>query len=163
MAHYNPERDFTPQFKARVADWLAASGEVLVVLRYLYGGGNRNYLFCRSSEDFERLIDSLPEGTDTIVFQHPQLPIRGISSETFIEHCLTQIPDGTEYMIALLDCPLPLGRSATSYDDNSHGSLRENLEAFHGKSVAVGLCPNFIGPDCDTMISASKGGIDGPR
>jgi hypothetical protein len=163
VATYNPEREITPQFVARVTEWIAATGEVLVILRYLYGAGSRDYLFCRSSEDLHTLIDSLPEGADTIVFQHPQLPIRGISSDSFIDHCLTQIPAGSEYMIARLDSPLPPDRSVSGFDDDSHGDLRGHLEVFHGQAVAVGRCPNFIGPDCDTMISASKGGIDGPR
>jgi len=37
--------------------------------------------------------------------------------------------------------------------------LRENL----GTEVAIGHCPPFNDPDNEAMISASKGGIDGPR
>jgi len=163
VVSHNPDRDITPQFVARVTEWIAATGAVLVVLRYLCGGGSKDYVFCRSADDFRALIDSLPDGTDTIVFQKPKLPIRGISSESFIEHCLAQIPDGTEYMIALMNRPPRSDRSVSGFDDDSHGSLREDLAFFHGQSVAVGRCPNFIGADCATMISASKGGIDGPR
>lgn len=163
MDKYDPARDFTPEFIARVSDWIEATGEVLVILRYLRAAGRRDYLFCRSADDFRLLSDSLPVGTETIVFQHPQLPFRGVCSESFIEHCLTQIPDGTEYMIALLGDSLPPEGSVSGFHDDSHGALREDLEVFHGQAVAVGRCPNFIGPDSDTMISASKGGIDGPR
>jgi len=46
---------------------------------------------------------------------------------------------------------------------DSHATLIEDLTDIMGQPVAVGLGPRFIETDNDAMISASKGGIDGPR
>lgn len=163
MDRYNSARDVTPEFMARVSGWIAVSGEVFMVLRYLRAAGQKDYVFCRSVEDFRALVDSVPMGTDIIVFEHPQLPIRGISSQEFIEHCVAQIPDDMEYVVAQMHQPVKFPFQFSGFLDGSHASLREDLASFAGQTVAVGPCPNFNGPDCESMISASKGGIDGPR
>jgi hypothetical protein len=41
--------------------------------------------------------------------------------------------------------------------------LVEDLMEEMGEQVAFGACPDFIHADNNRMISASKGGIDGPR
>lgn len=46
---------------------------------------------------------------------------------------------------------------------DTHATLIEDIVDIEGNPAAVGHCPNFIQADHDGMISASKGGIDGPR
>jgi hypothetical protein len=46
---------------------------------------------------------------------------------------------------------------------DSHADLLAELEELRGREVAFGPCPAFNIPDGPTMISAAKGGIDGPR
>jgi hypothetical protein len=46
---------------------------------------------------------------------------------------------------------------------DTHVALGEDLGEQMGEEVAFGLCPRFNDSDSDQMISASKGGIDGPR
>ena len=48
MDRYDPERDVTPEFVERVAAWIARSGEVLVVLRYLRAAGSKDFALCRT-------------------------------------------------------------------------------------------------------------------
>jgi hypothetical protein len=63
-------------FLDRVADWIVQAGEVLVILRYLRAAGGKDFALCRSSAEFEGLVESVPTGTDIEVFRDPQLPIR---------------------------------------------------------------------------------------
>ncbi len=163
MDRYDPARELTPDFIARVRSWIAATGEVFIVLRYLRAAGGKDYVLCRSSEGFDALVAPLLIGTDIIVFQQPQLPIRGISSPEFIAHCIAQIPDDADYVVARMHRPDQSQFYVSGRLGSGHDSLREDLADFCDQSIAVGLCPDFNVPDNDRMISASKGGIDGPR
>jgi hypothetical protein len=163
MDTYNSGRDFTDAFRERVADWLQATGEVFVVLRYLRAGGQKDFLFCRSESEFSELLDSVPEGTDTIVFQQPQLTLRGVCTGSFIEQTLASIADGTEYLVCRLRHPQNLQFHISGHMGDTHTSLRDDMLEFLGEEVAVGHCPDFIAADGPSMISASKGGLDGPR
>ncbi len=84
---YNPERDITPHFVETVSDWLTASSELFVVLRYLRGAGAKDCAFIHNQDEFRQLIETCPTGTDIIVFRDRQLPIRGIVTKDLIaEH-----------------------------------------------------------------------------
>jgi hypothetical protein len=159
----DPERDITPLFVAKVADWLASSDELFVVLRYLRSAGAKDYAFIRDDAEFQQLVHACSDGTDIIVFRDSQLPIRGTATPELITDITNQIPDGEEYL-AVCTSPQRQGdlRLSGSIGD-SHSSLIEDLTDFVGRPVAVGLCPRFIDADNYAMISASKGGIDGPR
>jgi hypothetical protein len=160
---YDPEREVTAEFIARVADWIGASGEVLVILRYLRAAGSKDYAFCHTIQEFESLVDAAPIGTDIEAFRRPQLPIRGIVTESFIAEALGAIADGMEYMVVAQD--RQSGSVLCSYGrfGDDHEDLRGDLENLEGRAVALGPCPDFNAPDGDDLISASKGGIDGPR
>jgi len=160
---YSPDRDFTPKFVAKVSDWINERGEVFIVLRYLRAAGAKDFLFCRSTDQFLHLVESLPIGTDTTVLEQPQLPLRGVCSESFIEKALQLVPDGGEYLVARLHFKEPRRMCISGTMGDTHVSLREDLQDFLDEEIAVGPCPNFIAADHGSMISASKGGIDGPR
>jgi hypothetical protein len=160
---YNPDREINDSFLAKVMEWIEATGEVFVALRYLRMAGARDYALCRSQEEFLSLIEIVPIGTDIIVFQDKQLPLRGIASSAFDEAVLNEIPDGTEFLLAGLE-PLRSGDPRLSIDtDETHTEMRSSLAEAAGRSIAVGTMPPFHLRDNDRMISASKGGIDGPR
>ena len=160
---YDPAREITPEFIGRVTQWIDRHGEVFVILRYLRAGGSKDFLFCRSPSEFVKLVETLPIGTDTIVFENRQLPFRGLCSEPFIEDVLSRIPEGVEYLVAHLHPKEPRNMHVSGSMGDTHACLSEDLRDFMGEEVAVGLCPNFNADDHETMISASKGGIDGPR
>jgi hypothetical protein len=159
---YNPNRDITPKFIATVNSWIEASGEVVVILRYLRAAGAKDYALIDSPDRFQRLVEVCPTGTDIVVCRDAQLPLRGRVDDDFIERAKGMIPVGSEYLFVCLkprgaDDPRLFGAF------NSGVNLVEDLEEFRGEEVALGLCPRFMGPDNEGMISASKGGIDGPR
>ena len=160
---YDPERDITPHFLETVKGWLTTSSELFIVLRYLRAAGAKDYLFIRNETEFRQRIEACPLGTDIIVFRDPQLPIRGTVTPEFIAEMQSRIPDGAEYLIVRMSPEEPIGQRITGYLGDTHAGLVEDLSDIQGELVAVGPCPPFIDPDHDGMISASKGGIDGPR
>ena len=158
-----PERDITPLFVAKVADWLALSDELFVVPRYWGSAGAKDFAFIRDDAEFKQLVHACSDGTDIIVFRYTQLPIRGIATPEMISEITNQFPDGEEYL-AVCTSPQRQGDLRLSGRiGDSHASFIEDLNDFIGRQVAVGLCPRFIDADNYAMISASKGGIDGPR
>lgn len=160
---FDPSREISSAFIAGVCEWIKASGEVFVVLRYLRSAGQRDYVFFRSGTEFRDLVETLPVGTDTVVFQLPQLLLRGLCAQSLIDRALAEIPEGVEYLIARLRCPSPNANADTGWMGDSLAGLADDLRCLLGEEVAIGVCPGFNGPDSETMISASKGGIDGPR
>ncbi len=160
---FDPSREISSAFIARVCERISTCGEVFVVLRYLRSGGQRDYVFCRSETEFRDLVETLPVGTDTVVFQLPQLPLRGLCSQSLIDRALAEIPEGDEYLITRLRWPSSNANADTGWMGDSHAELVDDLRCLLGEEVAIGVCPGFNGPDSEAMISASKGGIDGPR
>lgn len=160
---YDPERDITPRFLQAVTTWLAASDELFVVLRYLRAAGARDYAFIHNEAEFRQLIVGCTTGTDIIVFRDRQLPIRGTVTPELIAETKSHISDGVEYLVVCLSPEKPNDLLLSGNMGDSHATLIEDLSEMDGKRVALGLCPRFADADNDAMISASKGGIDGPR
>lgn len=163
MDRYDPDRDLTPAFMAKVIGWIEASGEVLVVLRYLRAAGSKDVAFCRTAAEFHRLIEVVSMGTDIIVFRQRQLGLRGIVDDTLIESACSFLAEGAEYLVASLDRETASPLSTRWGMGDSHEDLLAFLKESRGEKVAIGSCPDFNSPDNDDMVSASKGGIDGPR
>ena len=160
---YNQERDVTPKFLETVGRWIDVSSEVFGVLRYLRAAGAKDYVFIKSRDEFTALVECVSVGTDIIVFRDPQLPLRGRVTPEFINRAKELIRDGEEYMFVKL---VPERREdLTLFGEmgETHAELVEDLSDEMGEEVAVGLCPNFWDRDNDGIVSAAKGGIDGPR
>jgi hypothetical protein len=160
---YKPERDISDDFRRTVAAWMRSAEELLVVLRYLRAGGAKDYAFISSEAEFDSLINVCPVGTDIVVFRDPQLPIRGTVDATFINDAADRFKNGEEYLCVFL-------RTRSVGDPRLPGEmgetvrgLIEDLNEHIGERVAIGPCPNFVVGDNASMISRSKGGIDGPR
>ncbi len=159
---YNPDRDVTPAYLSTVRQWIAATGEVLVIMRYLCGGGAKDFALVASPESFDHLVDVCPEGTDIIVFRDRQLPLRGIVDDAFVKQIQSLLHDDDEYLFLNMKPEKPNDpRCFGEFDYLVH--LKADLEEMKGETIAIGKCPDFTGADNDSMISASKGGIDGPR
>ena len=161
MSRYSPARDITPEFVDRVAAWIAADGEVFVVLRWV--GGGRDFALCRSRADFERLVDIVCDGTEVLAMRGHHLPIRGTVTEELIRRALEAVPDAVEYL-AISAATKPDSRIAAMVTNGeSHHELAEDLRDWMGREVAVGVCPHFWVADHEELISRAKGGVEGPR
>lgn len=162
MPSYRADRDVTPAFLDIVRAWIDDSGEVLVVMRYLCSAGAKDFALITSAAEFDCLLAICPVGTDIIVFREPQLPLRGIVDTALISRIHDMLKDEEEYLI--------VDKTEIRTDDprlrarfDSTESLIDDLENLRGRDIAAGPCPAFWKVDSDVMISASKGGIDGPR
>jgi hypothetical protein len=163
MDRYDPARDVTTAFLERVAEWIQRSGEVLVILRYLRAAGAKDFALCRTRGDFEALVESLPTGTDIEVFRDPQIQLRGVVDQSFTASAVKAISDGQEYLVITMG--VRPGSKISRFGDIglSHAELLESLEGLSGTDVALGVCPAYCVPDHEGLVSAAKGGIDGPR
>jgi hypothetical protein len=159
---YKPERDVTPSFVSTVRNWIEKTGEVLVIMRFLRAAGAKDYAIVTSAEKVDRLVDVCPIGTDIIVFRDRMLPMRGVVDNAFVKLVQESLPEDLEYLFVKM-------KPEKSGDPRCFGQcgyvrhLDSDLEDMDGQTIAIGECPNFSGPDDEAMISASKGGIDGPR
>lgn len=160
---HDPRRDVTSNYLSTVDQWVASSGEVLVILRYLGMAGAKDYVFVRSSPAFRQVVESAPTGTDIIVFKEQQLPLRGCVDDELVGIALNLVPDGTEYLVVNLVPYIEGGQRLSGRMGDSHRNLLEDLVDSEGRLIAFGPLPPFIEADNEFMISASKGGIDGAR
>jgi hypothetical protein len=142
---------FDPSFLAQIKQWIAAKGEVFVVIRYAYMAGSKDYLFVTSYEQFEQLIKTLPPMADVIVFRETQLPIRGIADDNLLNHALAEIQDGEYWFLLCRSGDRP--GDFSSEGDNSHEALRSAFKEFSGKYIAVGIDPPFHEADNSSMQS----------
>lgn len=163
MIRHTPERDISEQYLTRARAWVAEHGEILVVLRYLGMAGAKDFALCRSEDEFIQLIDWLPAGTDIEVLRGKYLPLRGVITSDFANLAFAEVPDGTEYLLLTTQRQRESAISIRYAWSDSHSDLREDLEEWLGIEVAFGICPDFMASDGVNLISASKGGIDGPR
>ena len=110
-------------------------------------------------------MELVPVGTDIIAFRAKQLPMRGTCTESLINRALVEIAEGVEFLIVRASPAAPEDPRLWGEMGDTHGDLRETLqdEDVFGREVALGACPPFIDADNQDMVSASKGGIDGPR
>jgi len=159
---YNPERGITVEYLSTCRSWINEYGELLVVIRYLRVG-SRDYALIRTVDEFDQLISVCPEGADIIVFKDPLLPFRGKCSIALVSEIVTNMKHHPEYLyvktnLEKLGDPRLFGEEGYTKE-----TLKSDLEEHLGENIAVGPCPNYIVEDQQAMISASKGGIDGPR
>jgi hypothetical protein len=142
---------FDTLFLGTVSDWLQASGEVFVVIRYAYAAGAKDYLFIQSAQQLQALLATLPPRSDVIVFRHRQLPIRGIADNALLEQAITAIPEGTSWFLLYLGGEKP--GDSSSAGDNSHQALKTAIAEHQGRCVAIGPDPPFHEADSAEMQS----------
>ena len=149
---YPPTTD--PQFLSTLESWFQTQPEILVLIRYSHAAGNKDFEFYSS---FQSLLDKIRElrpRTCVIAFRQPQLPLRGVVDDLFIDRCLSSIPEGTEYLVAEMVRRVA-GRASWLHHGAgmSHAELRDDLEESRGTQVAAGLYPPWL-EDTDDVISA---------
>jgi hypothetical protein len=157
-----PRSSHNPAFTKRIADWIQAHGEVLVLIRWPNAGGSKSFEFFREMSALMARIAPLPERTSVIVFRQPQLPIRGRVDDELIRRALEHIPEDTEFLIAGLDL-VTYGRY--SYYTNASGESHDELVATlrdwrQDHRVAVGRYPEWW-EDTENVTSAYVPDMDG--
>ena len=153
-----------PDFQATVARWIETNGEVLVVIRFVYGAGSRSFEFFTDSKAFCDRISSLRPADSVIVLRDKQLPLRGRVDDDFVARALATIPDGEDWLIACLEqTTMGLRSWYHNYPGNNHTELQDELrdDFCYGELVAVGLEPPYMPADGDGVISAYVPNPDG--
>jgi hypothetical protein len=128
-------------FFRRVCQWIDEAGEVLAASRY--GAGDRDYLLCHSPSDFAtfcRETASYVPTASIAVFRSPNVPLRGVVDDRFIEQALALIPENTEALVLRLTTPGPLLHGNAC---DTHVELRAELQDLARERVAVGLFPEW--------------------
>nr|BAF45160.1 hypothetical protein [uncultured bacterium] len=158
---YNPDRDISDYYIDTISNWIAENGEVLVVIRALYGG--RDYALLKSKDDLTKLIEVCREGADIIAIRGNPLIYKGEVTETFINEAYDEMSDKKEYLY-IIACPEKDNDPRLFGEEGyTEKTLKQDLSDHMGELVFLGPCPNYMDKDSENLISASKGGIDGPR
>jgi hypothetical protein len=149
-----------PEVLAKLERWFGAQPEVLVRTRVCCSGTEQFEFFSSCDALTKRMRESLP-GTWFTVFEHPQLPLRGIVDDNFIARCLDNISDGSEYLIAEI-VPRIAGRMSRLHNasGDTGAMLREDIEESRGILVAVGLYPPCL-EERDDVIHVFTPNADG--
>lgn len=63
------------RFLSTVAKWIEETGEVFVVLRFVYGAGSKSFEFFTSMSEFKARVAELRPADSVIVMQEKQLPL----------------------------------------------------------------------------------------
>lgn len=157
------DRGITVAYRNTILSWMGQTNEVFFVLRYLAQGGSKDFAFVETPEELEKLIDSCPMGTDIIAFKERQLTLRGSVTKQLLERIRQSFSEDCEYLWVRITGNPESDPRLYGCMGRSLNEMVDELESEIGERVAVGLCPNFHLADNESMISASKGGIDGPR
>ena len=138
------------KFLSTAARWIAATQDVLALIRFHAAAGSKSFEFFDSFDAFQGRLAKLPPRACVTIFRELQLPLRGRVDAAFIKQATTDIPCGTEYLVVNLD-PTTIG-TATWYDHcagETHEELQEDLEDRAGCLVAVGPYPPWLEDDED--------------
>ncbi len=150
---YAPTTD--PKFLGTLESWFRSQPEILVLIRYSHAAGSKDFEFVSSLQELSDRMSQLPPRTCVIAFKQPQLPLRGIVDDSFIAKCLSNVPDGSEYLVVETVRRVAGRHSWFHYGASElHVELRDDLEQARGVPVAAGLYPPWL-EDNDDVISAA--------
>jgi hypothetical protein len=141
------------EFLKTLKDWLDSQSEIMVLIRYTRAAGNKSFEFFTSFAALSERLHQLRPQTCITAFRRAQLPLRGVVDDIFIDACLRNIPDGSEFVV-VETVRRTAGQYSWFHDEagETHEELRESLEASRGSPVAVGEYPPWL-EDSPDMIS----------
>src|SRR5580765_6701985 len=87
-----------PKVSTTLEKWFRLQPEILARIRRPRSGSEEFQFFSSHDALTDIMRESVPYTWFTI-FEKPQLPLRGVVDDAFIERCLASIPDGSEYLI----------------------------------------------------------------
>jgi hypothetical protein len=141
-------------FLGTLETWLRNRTEILALIRYSHAGGSKDFELFTSFDTLSKRICELRPLTCITVFRQPQLPLRGVVDDNFIAACLSNIPDGSEYLV-VETVRRVYGKASWFHHGTgeSHAELLQELEDSRGIPVVAGLYPPWL-EDTDDVISA---------
>lgn len=149
------------QFNETLEQWILTEKEILVLFRYPYAAGSKEFEFFSSFQSLSEKLRRLSPRTSVIAFKHKQLPLRGTVDDAFIQACLNNAPFIAEFLVADM---APQQSGKYSYFRHSAGEtleeLKDSLDGFRERTVAVGNYPDWI-EDNENVISGYVPDPDG--
>lgn len=117
-----------------------AAPEVLVVVRYVYGAGNRDFLILKNMTEFHTLLGKL-RTRDSVVMKSFQKIKEGKVDEAYIKSAVAIYPKKANWVL--------IGKSNFEHTSGwahaeSEGELREGLQDRLGNYVCIVAEPNYI-------------------
>ena len=139
-------------FLETLEHWLNERPEILLLIRYSRAAGSKSFEFFSSLKKLHLRLLELPPSTNVIAFRQPQLPLRGVVDDAFIEKCIHSIPEGTEFVVVETGPRTP-GKASRFFDvaGESHQELREALGDLRGNPVAAGVYPPWDDDSPDVL------------
>lgn len=148
--------------QATIEGWIEATKEVLVELYIPHSSGSGTCYFISSFTQFKELVERAHPGAIFFILRQPQLTIRGIVDDGFIERAMEVIPDGIYYAIAK---PAVYPEEVTFLEGgHTRIELKRDLKKYQGNLVHVGKEPPFPGkywiknedPDCIVAFKKNR-------
>jgi hypothetical protein len=120
---------------------LFAAPEVLVVVRYVYGAGNRDFLILKNMSEFHSLIGKLRNRDSVVVMKSFQKIKEGIVEHAFIEAAAAVYRMASNWILIGKD---NFEHTAEWAYAGSEAELREELQDRLGNYVCIVDEPNYI-------------------
>jgi hypothetical protein len=146
-------------FRKTVASWLAER-EVLVLIRYSRAGGSKDFVLIDDPAAIEVVLGRLPPEANVLVFREPHLSLRGVVNASFIEMARRERSKWVEYLALQIGADSEKRPWSCWSAGESDEDLRDTLQDWLGKLVAVGPYPNWLGSE-EGILSAIVPGSDG--
>jgi hypothetical protein len=134
--------------------WLHDQSEILIMIRYSRAGGDKDFEFFTSFAMLSEWLLHLPPSTSVTAYGRPQLRLRGVVDDDFINKCLAAVPDGKEFLL-VETVRQTAGRYSWFHNamGETHDELRASLDNSRGKPVAVGLFPPWPDESADVVMA----------
>jgi hypothetical protein len=127
-------------FQQAVQD-LLGSGEILVVVRYVYGAGAREFFFFKEMAEFRTTITRLRRRDSVVVMKSFRDVIAGTVDAQFVEAAAELYRPGEDWVVIDYDAPKFM---AKNYYASSKKGLLEELEQVRSHRVRIIQEPNYI-------------------
>jgi hypothetical protein len=126
-------------FQQAVQDLLGC-GEILVVIRYVYGGGSREFRFFRDISKFRSTLARLRRRDSVVVMKSFREVIEGTVDAPFIDAAANRYQEGEYWILLDDDAPKYVGKE---YYVSSRAELVADLKAMLGHRVRLIEQPDY--------------------
>lgn len=126
----------TKEFKSTGHSVIQQSKEVLILVRYPFQAGNRDFLLLKSGHEFEEFLSSRKPKESVTIFKDFQTLKEGTITESFIDETLTQLSPKSSGWVVIF--PEQQKQKATNWRyAETKTEMRETLRNHLGRIVKI--------------------------
>ena len=126
-------RSTTDETFLRAVQDLLGGGEILVVVRYVYGAGAREFLFFKDMTLFRAMLNRLRRRDSVVVMKSFRKVIEGAVDGPFVDAAAARYAEGKDWVLLDADAP----KFARSYCVESGAELMAELREMQGRRVCI--------------------------